>query len=302
MGEFSLITAENSFLLEPDTLTIIRPGLWPSEASVKYMVDGRPVIDGKCMRAAWFRNMNYSKDGCGNPGQALKWDLGRSAEAFTIERWKRMGIYKANAVKFFDRELSVSGELDCVVKNNETGGLIGIEIKSFYGHPASQELCGSKRPPVPGKPKPENFLQAVIYRAKFPQLEQYRLYYIERGDGHRVEFEVGIEPEGEELRPYYRQIDGPYWGTFSGERVFQPYVMNDIYNRYRELKKKLVERDIPPREFTTKWDEATVEWAWVNGRLTKSKYEKYKTGKEELGDWQCSYCDYMEACRNADCH
>lgn len=299
MSEFSLITAENSFLIEPDELSVPRPGLWPSEASVKYVLDGREVVEGKCMREAWFRSMNYKKDGCGNPGMAMKWDLGRSAESFSIERWKRMGIYKANNVKFFDRELAVSGELDCVIKNPETGGLIGLEVKSFYGHYANQELCGSKRPPSPGKPKSDNFLQAAIYKAKYPQLEQYRLYYVERGDGHRVEFEVGLIQEGTEFRPFHRQIDGPYWAYFSPDPVPAPYLMSDVYKRYQELRKRLVDRDIPPKDFSANWDTETAEWAWVNGKVAKTKYEKFKEGKETLGDWQCSYCDYQNECRNA---
>ena len=301
MSEFSLITAENSFLAEPDELSIRRPGLWPSEASVAYELDGRRVVEGKCMRAAWFRSMGYDGDGSVDPGMAMKWDLGRSAEAFSIERWKKMGIYRANNVKFFDRELSVSGELDCVVKNPETKGLIGIEVKSFYGHFANQELCGAKRPPTPGKPKTDNFLQAAIYKVKYlDKFEQYRLYYLERGDGHRVEFEVGAEKDGDDFKLFHRQIDGPYWNTFSAEKVYKPFTINDIHARYQELKKKLLDREIPEKDYTAIWDEDYADWAWANGKIAKTKYDKFKKGKEVLGHWQCSYCQFSETCRNAD--
>lgn len=301
MAEFSIVTLENSFLAEPDELSILRPGLWPSEASVAYELDGRQVVEGKCMRAAWFRSMGYDKDGCINPGMAMKWDLGNSAEKFSVERWKKMGIYKANNVKFFDRDLSISGELDCVVKNPETDGLVGVEVKSFYGHYANQELCGAKKPPKPGAPKADNFLQAAIYKIKYlEQLEQYRLYYLERGDGHRVEFEVGAEPDGDDFKLFHRQIEGPYWNTFSPEKVYKPFTINGIYARCKELKQRLLDRDLPPKDFMAVWDDDMADWAWSNGRVAKTKYEKFKNGKEELGDWQCSYCDHREACRNAD--
>ena len=300
MSEFSLVTAENSFLIEPDELSIPRPGLWPSEASVEYELDGRTCTEGKCMREAWFRNMGFSKDKHTDPGMAIKWDMGKSAEVFSVERWKRMGIYKANSVKFFDRALSVSGELDCVIKNPETCGLVGVEAKSFYGHYASQEICGSKRPPIPGRPKEENFLQAAIYAAKYREkLEQFRLYYIERGDGHRVEFEVGVEGDEENLRPFHRQIDGPYWNTFREERVVRKYTMNDIYARYNKLRKYLIDRETPPREFVEVWDQEKADWLYANGKTSKSKYDKFIKSKDE-GDWQCAYCSFPQTCRNAD--
>lgn len=301
MSEFSLVAAENSFLLEPDKLSFPRPGLWPSEASVEYEEEGRTVIEGKCMRASWFRAMGYADDGTLDPNMALKWDLGKSAEIFSIERWKRMGVFKASAVKFFIRELGVSGELDCIVKNPATGGNIGIECKSYYGHYANQEICGSKRPPVPGKPKIENLLQAAVYKMKYNELlEQYRLYYIERGDGHRVEFEVGLTPTEDDFMIFHRQIDGPYWGTFSAEPVYYKFTMNDVKQRFLKLRKHLADREIPPPDFQDVWDKDTIEWAWATGRLSKTKYEAWQKGKETPGAWQCRYCPFRNTCKNVE--
>jgi hypothetical protein len=245
--------------------------------------------------------MDYEKDGCIDAGSAIKWTLGNSAEAFSVERWKKMGVWEANSVKFYEREHVVSGELDCVVKNPRTEGLIGIEVKSFYGHYAAREIAGAKRPPIPGCPKRDNFLQALVYRHNYRDiLEQYRLYYIERGNGFRVEFEVGIDPEGDDYRPFWRQIEGPYWNCFSTEKVKRPFLVRDVYARYKELANYLRAKELPPRDYTWAMSEDEIQFRWTKGKLGKTDYEKWKKAPEKvkLGDWQCSYCDWRNQCQN----
>ena len=65
--EFSLVEAMNDFIARPDDMSIPRPGLWPSESSVEYEMDGRLVVEGKCHRAVFYRMKNYPS-GCKGAG------------------------------------------------------------------------------------------------------------------------------------------------------------------------------------------------------------------------------------------
>lgn len=301
--DFSLVLAENEFLCREDDLRITRPGLWPSEASVKYEDEYGAVVKGQCVRAAWYRSMNYPTDGC-NAGLEMKGELGKRAEAGCVDRWKGMGIWVANNVKFYHHDIVASGELDAVVKHEAPGSAvarIGVEVKSFYGYYANKEICGSKRPPVPGRPKEDHFLQSLIYKHRYLDiLDQYRLYYLERGDGHRVEFEVGLEPHGDDFKPFWRQIDGPYWAHLRTEKVYAPYMMNDILDRYHMLIQHVRNKTLPPRDFEEFWSDEQVEIAWKRGELGKTAYDKWKKNPQShrLGHWRCGYCRFGETCRN----
>jgi len=299
---FSLIEAENEFLVQPDDLSIPRPGLWPSEASVEYIEDGQRIVEGSCMRAMVYRNLEYPS-GCNDPLLNMKGKMGTSCEKTNIETHKRMGLWVANNVKFFLPAYAVSGELDEVIKNPNTGRLIGLEMKSYYGHYANQHIRGAKRPPTPGKPKPGHFLQAVVYAHNFAdKLEEYRIVYTERGDGYRVEFEVGTYPETEKgkkkNRPFWKQIEGPYWNYYSDDIIAAPFFYEDILARYAQALKHIKARQIPPRDFEEEWNDERIEWMFSHNRLGKTKYEDWKKRKKRPGDWQCKniYCRYYEQC------
>ena len=50
--EFSLVEAMDKHIVKPRDLYKSRPGLYPSEASVTYMLDGRKHTIGHCNRAS----------------------------------------------------------------------------------------------------------------------------------------------------------------------------------------------------------------------------------------------------------
>ena len=298
--DYSIVLAENEFLAHKEDFSIPRPGLWPSEASVKYKDQYGDVVHGQCLRAAFYRAMDYPRDGCREPGLEMKGDLGKRAEAGCIDRWKSMGIWVQNNIKFYNHDLVVSGELDAIVKHEKPGEVkarIGVEVKSFYGYYANSEICGGKRPPKPGKPKMDHFLQSLNYKNKYSTtLDQYRLFYLERGDGHRVEFEVGLEGN----QPFWRQIDGPYWGCYFPDPVYTPFKLEDMENRYKELLNFIRTKTLPPRDFEAVYNDEQVEIQWARGEIGKTNYDKWKKNKaaNKLGYWRCSYCSYAKTCKN----
>lgn len=299
-ADFSIVAAENKFLTRESDLHFSRPGLWPSEASVEYQDDFGKVVDGTCMRKSFYRALGFDKDEEKDPNLSMKGEMGKRAEQGCMDRWKGMGIWVDNNVKFYSHELLVSGELDAVVKHEEPGmemARIGVEVKSFYGYYPNKMICGAKRPPTPGVPKMDQFLQALVYKGKYKDLlDQYRLYYVERGDGHRVEFEVGLTED----QPWWRQIPGPYWGCFSEGQVNTPFKLSDVHARYKELIKFIRSRTLPPRDYSKWYTKEEVEIQWARGRIGKTKYDKWKKNpaKNKLGDWHCSYCPYQKRCAN----
>lgn len=298
--DFSIVLAENEFMSKKEDFSIPRPGLWPSEASVKYKDQYGDVVHGQCLRAAFYRAMDFPRDDVRrDPGLEMKADMGKRAEESCITRWQRMGMWVQNNVKFYNHDLVVSGELDSIVKfeTEDYKARIGIEVKSFYGYYANSEICGKKRPPTPGKPKMDQFLQTLNYKAKYKDvLDQYRMYYIERGDGHRVEFEVGLDGD----QPFWRQIPGPYWGCFKEERVYVPYKIEDVENRYKQLLKYIRTKTLPPRDYQERYTDEKVEIEWLRGEIGKTNYEKWKKNKtaNKLGHWRCSYCVFSNRCKN----
>lgn len=304
MSEFSLVEEHNKFLAKEDLgLSSFRPGLWPSEASVSYVKDGKEVIHGACLRSIWYKTKGYSK-GPKSVNLAMKAKLGKAVERMLIEDFKNMGIHKDNNVKFWNPEFGLSGELDEIISPNNSGKLIMEEIKSYYGHYANMLISGYKRPPIPGKPKIDQFLQAITYAYIFKEkIDEYRMLYFERGDGHRLEFEVGLEPIGEDYRPFWRQIPGPYWNTFEEDRVQQPFLFKDIIKRWKTLIGHIKNNTLPKRDYDKVYSDETIEWLWDHGELGKTKYQAWQKSKKNnpLGDWQCNgYCDYQSNCER-DC-
>jgi len=298
--EFSVVEAEDKYIVKSKGLRRSRPGLHPTEASCKFVEDGRTRVIGKCQRAAWYRSMQiYTREGA-SPGLMQKAHLGKWDEEGVVDRWKEMGIWVDNNIKFYQKSHFLSGELDAVLRNPKTDGLLGIEVKSFYGYYANKEVTGAKRDQIPGVPKEPHFLQAILYAWEYRDvLEEFRLYYIERGDGHRVEFRLGFDENDDGTHQvWWQQVAGKYWNYYSPMKVVQLYTIEDIYKRYEELIQLLKNKTLPPKDFSDKWDDDTVEWMWDHGYLGKTKYTAWQKNpsKNPCGDWQCGYCDYKAQC------
>jgi len=298
--EFSIVEMEDEYITTSKGLSRRRPGLHPTEASVEYLLDGKKMVAGKCMRATWYRNMEIGTPEGASAGLMMKAHIGKWDEEGLVNRWKEMGIWHDNNIKFYQRNYLLSGEMDAVIKNPDTGNLIGVEVKSFYGYYANKEITGAKREQVPGIPKDTHFLQAILYAWEYrDMLEEYRLYYVERGDGHRVEFRIGFDknPDGTH-QVWWQQIQGKYWNYYSPDKVHQPYTIEDVYKRYETLLRKIKAKELPPKDFSDNWNSETVEHMWKHGKLGKTKYQAWQKNpsKNPVGDWQCSYCDYKNQC------
>ena len=308
---FSLIAEEDKAVIEGRhrRFDVRRQGLYPSEASVSYMDGTRQVTLGKCLRAAWYRASGIANTNPGGIRMFQAGRLGKEAEVMQIRLWKEMGIWEANNIKFFDKDFALSGELDAVLKNPMTGGLMGIEMKTYYGYPAGRGICGVKRERASGKflagrPKDEHFLQSALYAWQYrDQLEEYRIFYLERGDGTRVEFRVGFAERNDgKHQCYWEQIPGKYWNAYQEGRVLQPYTIEDVHARYKDLIKALRKKELPGKDFEEVWDADMVEYQYSQNEISKTNYDKWvkKPTTNKLGSWHCNYCDYRDQCNIDD--
>jgi hypothetical protein len=297
---FSIVDLEDHYISNPLHLSINRPGLYPSEASVVYMEDGFRIVQGKCLRAAWYRNTGVPESSGPKPGLMMKANLGKWDEIGVVNRWKEMGIWLGNNIKFYQSKFVLSGELDAVIKDPATDKKIGVEVKTFYNFAANKEICGAKRDQIPGIPKDSHFMQALVYWWEYQNiLDEYRLYYLERGDGHRVEFRVGFDTAADGTHPvWWEQIPGNYWNFYKEGKVVQPFTIEDIHARYTELIAHIRNKTLPAKDFERAWSDERIEWAYSKGYVGKTKYEDWKKnpGKNPIASWHCSYCGHSDQC------
>jgi len=281
---YDLFAHVDSHLTRPKIKTNREKRFYPSEASVVYTDSfGDKVTQGTCLRASYFR---LAEEFVGEPYDARTqfiFEMGNRVEAMLISKWKEMGVWIDNNVKFIDKKHNISGEIDAVLAEPPNGQLYGVEVKSFYGYYSESELFGNRK--KKGFPKINQLLQTLIYTDNFKNLLPYfRMVYFARDSVKRKTFLV-------ELEGNQPKVDG--------EPVTE-FTMDDIYARYSKLQSCLDAGVIPPGDYELQYPREKIIDFYSKGKIGKTKYEKWQRGKlkkhENIGDWQCSYCRFSEVC------
>jgi hypothetical protein len=302
--EYSLIEAENSFILNRPKYSRHRPGFYPSSASVEYMDKGHRVVRGTCLRSGYYQATNEIPEPASIYLNQTAF-VGKTIENALIDRWKTMGVYVDNGVKFFDRDVVLSGELDAILKNPVTNSIYGCEVKSYYGYNAEKGLTGVKKErgtgkAYYGKPKDYQFLQSLLYAWEYRDvLPEYRLYYFERGTGERFEFEVGLDRTDPTKPCWWRQIPGANWNMFSPDPVMQPFSVADVHNRYKVLLEKVRNRELPDKDYHHTMQADEIEYRYSIGEMAVGKYNDWvkSPDKKPIKDWHCDYCFHKNKCQ-----
>lgn len=265
---------------------------YPSEASARWIDQhGITRVAGTCLRQSWYRLSGKFKPSDKDPYGQWIFALGKHVEEILVEQWKQMGIWVANNVRFKDTERNISGEIDVVLVEPATGEKFCVEVKSFYGYQATRDICGNKS--VTPRPKTSQLLQALIYvdqGLKHGTWNYVKMVYYARDSAARNEFDITLVEDGEHLRPAVNGV------------IDYRFTMEDIYDRYEELR-AAHEADVePPRDFDISWDAEKVNKRKALGEVSKTAYEKYVKSpkKYPVGDWQCRYCGYKEHCWKED--
>jgi len=289
---FNLQALIDLYLIEPRVRRNRPVAYYPTEASVQCMdpITGEPSVSGKCMRAAYYRCSGDFERAETSPRQEMIFKLGKNVENVLVDVLKEMGLWKQNNLKFWNEEFNVSGEIDILLRDPETNGLFGAEVKSIYGYYAKKEIFGNKK--QAGRPKIEHVLQSAIYLDNFSDIIKYwKLVYMERGDGSRCEFNITLA----------KDLQGKTRICVNGEPI-KLFTLEDVYARYKLLDNHRKRDTIPPRDYDLVYPPQKVEAKNERGELSKSKYDNWKRNpvKNPIGDWQCSYCPFRLECWGQD--
>lgn len=261
---------------------------YPSEANVRYKDEhGITRVIGTCLRQAYYRTTKEAE--YKEPDAHTQWifALGSAVENILVEQWKQAGIWVANSIRFYDEERNISGELDVVLADPETGERFGVEVKSFYGYNAGKNICGNTK--QKGKPKDSQLLQTLIYVdlcQKLGLLDYFKMVYYSRDSSARAEFDIRLT-----------EINGEKYPTINGI-VDHRFTMADIYNGYQTLSDHIESGTVPERDFDINWSAEKVEQRKLLDEVAKTTYEKWKKNPKSnpIGDWQCNYCGWKNHC------
>jgi len=264
---------------------------YPSEASVKIKnPDGTVKILGNCLRKSYLRCIG-AEAGEKNRDNNFSAELGNACESYLIEKWKEMGIWEGDHVKWYDSTYNISGELDAILKQ-PAGAYFGVEIKTIHHYKQETEIFGNSR--VIGKPNDRHLLQTVIYKYEWPELEYFEMFYLHRGSGRHTTYRITlIQDELADGKVVHRpMVEG---------HVIMDYTVEDIFDRYQLLDDCIKNKVVPPADFKYKYEKEEIEKRWKNKDISKSKYDLWKKTRSKSssnwpGDWECRYCPYTNLC------
>jgi hypothetical protein len=256
----------------------------PSQASCSIKNEyGENTIIGSCLRAVYWSHKGISKTNPMTARSARICGYGKNVERFEVEQYKEMGIWRGNNVKFFYPKYNISGEADCIVWDEKAKALHGVELKSGYDYKFRSQVLGT--PTRPGKPKFEHLLQTMIYvdYFKFP----FTIVYIDRGNAARGQYEITLNSDGTP--------------NINNKKLSNGISIPRAMSRFKELSDLLNDGTVPKRDFQLKYSKEKLDMLNESNRLNKKNSEEFEKNNDvDVGDWQCSYCDYKDYCWNGD--
>ena len=237
------------------------------------------IIIGNCMRSIYWESRGIKKTNPMKARGARITRVGKIVEQFEIDRYKELGIWRGNNVKFFNEKYKISGEIDALVFNEEARCLIGVEIKTGYDYKFRKEVIGT--PTKKGKPKLEHLLQTMLYIDYFKLL--FKIVYIDRGNAARKEYDITINKDGTP--------------NIDGKKLDNGLSIPGCIARFKQLEEHLEDSTLPRRDFQLQYSPQQVEFLYDSNRLNKAQKKEFEKNKKvDMGDWRCRYCDYKDYC------
>ena len=320
------------YAMKNGNVRVSRGGMRPTSASCNITNEfGDQVMVGKCHRTEWYRLNGIPKTDPPNDRSFGIFCVGHGMEDHFQQLWQSQGVLLAGNIINYgqvgsDPRIVISGESDILIRDfdmdPDTGEIlkihsdraIGIEMKTCRGHFAQKFIFGRANKKYPmGSPKVEHVMQTAMYLAMRKKHEDhygvtipyYLIFYFDVADGTYKQFKVELS-NGYDGDVIVTTMDGkpvvpdPLYGLQIGEPLYPPWqglTIENILKRYSELADKLELDDPPPREFQLRYDEATAKRKFATGDLSKTKFNDWeKKPLAEVGDWQCSYCDFKSHC------
>jgi len=331
---WSFIEHISGYLARPRLGDQKSPTQWPSEATTLMTNDyGEEVYIGKCQRAAFFRllvdNYNFSekyrmfadlvltieeKALPPDPYLLWLWKCGELYEEYCVQLAKESGVFVSAQTPVFIPEYNVSGKLDIVVIDPETGKFRIVEVKSVYGFGANVVLGSpaERAKGLLGTPRESNLMQIGLYQwwyaNKRDDFAEGLLTYGARDTGRFAEYAITVEEENTKNFIFYQGI-----APNTTRKVNSGISIENILSNYEYVSKCVDSGEIPPRSFTHRFDEETLQKLFDRGELNKTDAEQFSKRKQQLadgkarvvkqverGNWQCRLCGYFDLCYDKD--
>ena len=313
-----------------------KTGVNPTGASAWMLNErGEKTLVGKCLRQVWYSKKKVPRTNPANDNSQFIFMMGNMAEEGLQDAWRKAGVLLEENAKIrkniaknpdTDDEIMLSGEVDAIVRWSEmrTGDdgvprmhidptkAIGIEVKSKYGYGAKTVMSGNKTSTYEhGFPQIEHLMQTALYLHMRKTFEEFHdveipyfvICYIGRDNGLHKSFRVELsdgydgriivkDMNGNELKPKVEK--SLEWGVQARPIELTLDMMRE---RYYEQLENLKKDTPPPREFDLRYSDEKAERLFNAGELSKTKYNEHgKKPLAEIGDWNCSYCDWKGVC------
>ena len=296
---------------------------------------GEDKLVGKCLRQVWYSKKRVPRTNPPNDNSQFIFMMGHMAEHGLHEAWGKAGVLleanskiRKNIAKNpdTDDEIMLSGEVDAILRWSEmqTGSdgvprmvidpkkAIGIEVKSKWGYGAKMVMNGNKTSTYEhGYPQIEHLMQTALYLHMRKTWEEFHdveipyfvICYISRDNGLHKSFRVELsdgydgrivvkDMEGNELKP--RIEKSLEWGVTARPMELTIDMMRERY--YKQLD-NLKSDTPPPREFDLRYSDDKAQRLFDVGELSKTKFAEHgKKPLAEVGDCNCSYCDWKGVC------
>jgi hypothetical protein len=296
---------------------------------------GEDKLVGKCLRQAWYSKKKVPRTNPATDTNQFLFMLGNVAEGGLQDAWENAGVLleanskiKKNIAKNPDTDepIILSGEVDAILRwtdmQTDANGVsrmvidptkaIGIEVKSKWGYGAKMVMNGTKTSTYEhGYPQIEHLMQTALYLHMRKTWEEFHnveipyfvICYISRDNGDnksfRVELSDGYEGRiivkdmnGNELKP--RAEKALEWNITPQQMDLTLDMMRDRF--YKQLDN--LKSDTPPaRDFYLRYSDVMAKANFDMGELSKTKFNEHgKKPLAEIGDWNCSYCDWKDTC------
>ncbi len=296
---------------------------------------GEDKLVGKCLRQAWYSKKKVPRTNPATDTNQFLFMLGNVAEGGLQDAWENAGVLleanskiKKNIAKNPDTDepIILSGEVDALLRwtdmQTDANGVsrmvidptkaIGIEVKSKWGYGAKMVMNGTKTSTYEqGYPQIEHLMQTALYLHMRKTWEEFHnveipyfvICYISRDNGanksFRVELSDGYEGRiivkdmnGNELKP--RAEKALEWNLTPQQMELTLDMMRDRF--YKQLDN--LKSDTPPaRDFYLRYSDVMAKANFDMGELSKTKFNEHgKKPLAEIGDWNCSYCDWKDTC------
>ena len=308
-------------------------GLNPTGASCRITDEfGRERLVGRCHRAVWYKKNGVPPTREIPDYNMNKMQVGIALEDNDQASLSKKGLLIDGNIKLRHEigdkiPIMISGEIDSLIRYAVKNGdnkldisndiAIGVEQKTGRGYFQEKIIMGKSNKLYPtGYPKLDHIMQTAIYLHMRKPLEEhygvnipyFLLGYLLVDCGKRTQFHIELKDEyqGEVIiKDEYGDVINPNAAYFMEMNIdsdkpvkrIEGLTIENIIARYEEMLLKLMSDEPPERDFDLRYTEERIEDDMRLKQISKTQYDKWhRSEKLEIGDWQCSWCDWKELC------